>query len=66
MNHALKAALIRGAIGGAIAAGAAFFAMAPTQGAELAFYASGSAFFGFLALRVAEAQVSGDTNKPDN
>lgn len=44
--------LIRGTVGGVIAGGVQFFAVAPFATAEHAFYAAGAAAFGFLAIRM--------------
>lgn len=65
MNHAYRAALIRGAIGGFFLAGSSFFATAPTQGPEFALYAAGGVFFGYMGARFTEAVVTGDAKKPD-
>lgn len=44
--------LVRGAVGGAIAGGVQFFAVAGFVSSEQAFYAAGAAAFGFLAIRM--------------
>lgn len=67
----LGTALLRGLIGGVIAAGVAFFAVGPTQGVEMALWLGGGAFFTYLAPRLGEgvwdnrsgAQVATDEHR---
>jgi len=65
VNHAYKASLIRGAIGGLFLALGTFFALAPNISDLMAFYAAGGIWSGYMATRFSEAVVTGDSKKPE-